>query len=141
MRQVLSLFPFCLVALLSRVGLSAAPWTPLPMEFYRQEYWSRLPFPTPGDLLHPGIKPVSLTPPALAAGFFTPSATWEAHPLLYLYFNVNHTCPFVDYYRQILSTIHRRNWTQLFIWFGLCFPESGQYSHSLADSFFPCSSS
>ena len=79
MRQVLSLFPFCLVALLSRVGLSAAPWTPLPMEFSRQEYWSRLPFPTPEELLHPGIKPVSLTPPALADGFFTPNATWEAH--------------------------------------------------------------
>ena len=43
-----------------------------------QEYWSRLPCPLPGDLPHPGIEPVSLTPPALAGGFFTISATWEA---------------------------------------------------------------
>ena len=38
------------------------PWTvarqaPLSMGFSRQEYWSRLPFPSPGDLLDPGIKP------------------------------------------------------------------------------------
>ena len=32
---------------------------PLSMEFPGQEYWSRLPFPTPQDLLDPGIKPVS----------------------------------------------------------------------------------
>ena len=51
----------------------ATPWTvayhaPLFMGFPRQEYWSGLPFPTPGDLPDPGIKPVS---PALAGGFFT----------------------------------------------------------------------
>ena len=39
--------------------------------FPRQEYWSGLPFPPPGDLLDPGIKPVSLVSPALAGGFFT----------------------------------------------------------------------
>jgi len=38
------------------------------MEFSRQEYWSGLPFPTPGDLPDPGIEPTS---PALAGGFFT----------------------------------------------------------------------
>ena len=43
---------------------------PLLMEFSRQEYWSRLPFPTPGDLPNPGIKPVSPVSPALASGFF-----------------------------------------------------------------------
>ena len=41
---------------------------PLSVEFSRQEYWSGLPFPTPGDLLNTGIEPVS---PALAGGFFT----------------------------------------------------------------------
>ena len=40
--------------------------------------WSGLPCPSPGDLPDLGIKPVSLTPPALAGGFFTTSATWEA---------------------------------------------------------------
>ena len=39
-----------------------------PMGFSRQEYWSGLPFPPPGDLPKPGIKPMS---PALAGGFFT----------------------------------------------------------------------
>ena len=38
------------------------------MGFPRQEYWSGLPFPSPGDLPDPGIDPVS---PALAGGFFT----------------------------------------------------------------------
>ena len=37
------------------------------MEFSRQEYWSGLPFPSPGDLPDPGIKPVS---PALVGGFY-----------------------------------------------------------------------
>ena len=41
----------------------------------RQEYWSGLPFPSPGDLPNPGSKPAS---PALAGEFFTISATWEA---------------------------------------------------------------
>ena len=50
--------------LLSRVRLSATPWTvahqaPLSMEFYRQEHWSGLPFPSPEDLPDPGIKPGS----------------------------------------------------------------------------------
>ena len=44
---------------------------PLSLEFSRQEYWSGLPFPTPGDLPNPGIKPASLASPALAGGFFT----------------------------------------------------------------------
>ena len=46
------------------VQLFAIPWTvtcqaPLSMEFPKQEYWSGLPFPSPGDLLDPGIKPMS----------------------------------------------------------------------------------
>ena len=48
--------------LLSRVRLFATPWTvacqaPLSVGFPRQEYWSGLPFPSPGDLPDPGIKP------------------------------------------------------------------------------------
>ena len=57
------------VELLSRVQLSATPWTvaheaPLSMGFPRQEYWSGVPFPPPGDLPNPGMEPVS---PALQA--------------------------------------------------------------------------
>ena len=48
---------------------------PLSMGFSRQEYWSGLPFPTPGDLPDPGIKPASLVSPALTGRFFTTSAT------------------------------------------------------------------
>ena len=49
---------------LSRVRLFATPWTvayqaPLSMGFSRQEYWSGVPFPSPGDLPDPGIKPGS----------------------------------------------------------------------------------
>ena len=60
----------------SRVRLFATPWTvahkaPLSMEFSRQEYWSTLPFPTPGDLSDPQNKPSSLASPALVGRFFT----------------------------------------------------------------------
>ena len=41
------------------------------MGFFRQEYWSGLPFPSPGDLSGPGIKPESSASPALAGRFFT----------------------------------------------------------------------
>ena len=48
------------------------------MEFSRQEYWSRLPFPSLGDFPDPEIEPTSLVPPALAGRFFTCSAIREA---------------------------------------------------------------
>ena len=65
----------------SHVWLSATPWTvarqaPLSMGFPRQEYWSGLPFPTPGDLPDPGVEPASA---ALAGRFFTtapPGKPW-----------------------------------------------------------------
>ena len=65
---------------LSHVRLFVTLWTvghqaPLSMGFPRQEYRSGLPFPAPGDLLDPGIKPTSLVSPALTGRFFT---TWEA---------------------------------------------------------------
>ena len=43
----------------------------LSMGFSRQEYWSRLPFPTPGDHLGPGTEPVSFAVPALSGRCFT----------------------------------------------------------------------
>ena len=70
----------CVCAVLSHVQLFATPWTvageaPLSFEFSGQEYWSRLLFPTPGDLLDPGIETSSLASPALVGGFFTTSTT------------------------------------------------------------------
>ena len=47
------------------------------MGFSRQECWSGLPCPTPGDLPELGIEPTSLEFPVLAGEFFTTSATWE----------------------------------------------------------------
>ena len=68
------------VFMLSHVKLFRTPWTvayqaPLSMQFSRQEYWIGLPFPSPGDLPDPGMKPASLVSPALADGFFTTSTT------------------------------------------------------------------
>ena len=75
-----------LLSRFSRVRLCATPWTvthkpPLSMGFYRQEYWSGLPFPSPGDLFDPGIKPRS---PAWHR-FFTNGATKQR-----LFDNNNH---------------------------------------------------
>ena len=60
----------------SYVRLFATPWTvahqtPLSMGSSRQECWSVLPFPFPGDLPNPGIKPMSHVSPTLAGGFFS----------------------------------------------------------------------
>ena len=70
----------CMLTRFSHVQLFAILWTvacqaPLSMEFSRQEYWSGLPCPPPGDLPDPGIPPASLTSPALAGVFFTTSTT------------------------------------------------------------------
>ena len=66
---------------LSRLWLFATPWTvarqaPLCMGFPRQEYWSRLPFPPPGDLPVPGIEP---TYPALTGRFFATEPPGKPH--------------------------------------------------------------
>ena len=63
--------------------LTVTLWTvarqaPLSVGFSRQEYWSGLSFPSPGDLPDPGIEPASLMSLALAGRFFTTSATWES---------------------------------------------------------------
>ena len=72
----------CMLSCFSRVQLFATPWTvacqaPLSMGFSRQEYWSGLSCPTPGDLPDPRIELASLK--SLTGGFFTTSATWIRH--------------------------------------------------------------
>ena len=74
----------CLLSRFSHVQLCATLWTvafhaPSSMKFSKQEYWSGLLCPLPGDLSDPGIEPTSLQSPALAGGLFTTSVTWEAH--------------------------------------------------------------
>ena len=70
----------CMLGLFSRVQLCVTPWTvahqaPLSMGFSRQEYWSGLPCPPPGDFPNPGIELASLMSLALARGFFSTSTT------------------------------------------------------------------
>ena len=72
-----------LLLLSSRSVVPDSLWTvahqaPLSMGFPMQEYWTGLPFHSPGDLPDPGIELASLAPPTLAGGFFTSSATREA---------------------------------------------------------------
>ena len=73
----------CMLSHFSHVKLCVTPRTvacqaPLSMGFSRQEYWSGLPCPPPGDLPDLGIERLSLMSPAPAGGFFIISATWEA---------------------------------------------------------------
>ena len=94
----------------NHVGLLPTPWTvacqaPLFTGFCRQEYWSGLPRPAPGDLPDPGIEPTSLTSPTLSGGYFATSTTWEATIVVntYLYAqtwfavvqSLSHVWPFV----------------------------------------------
>ena len=73
----------CVLSRFSHARFFAVPWTtahqvPLSMGSSRQEYWSGSPCPPPGDLPNPETELASLRSTALAGGFFTTSATWEA---------------------------------------------------------------
>ena len=88
----------------SPVQLFVTLWTvahqsPLSMGFSRQEYWSGLLCPPPGDLPHPEIELASLMSPALSGGFFTTSTTWEAHLYTYM-LRVNLHCCRVETRRR-----------------------------------------
>ena len=70
--------------MLSRVQLFATLWTvarqaPLFMGFSRQEYWSGLPFPSPGDLPNPWIELVCPVSPAFISRFFTTEPLVKPH--------------------------------------------------------------
>ena len=83
----------CMLSCFRGVPLFSTLWTvshqtPLSMRFSRQEYWSGLPCHSPGNLSNPGIEPVFLMSPALAAKFFTISTTWEAPEVHSLFKNL-----------------------------------------------------
>ena len=67
---------FCHVQHFVTVG-TVAHQAPLFMGYFRQEYWSGLPCPPPGDLPKPGIQLMSLLSPTLEGGFLTTGVTWE----------------------------------------------------------------
>ena len=74
----------CMLSHFSCVQLCATLWTvarqtPLSMEFSRQDYWSGLPCPPPGNLPDPGIEATYLMSPALAAMFSITSTIWKAN--------------------------------------------------------------
>ena len=75
-------YSLCVLSHFSRVQLFAIPWmvarqAPLSMGFYRQQYWSGLPCPPPGDLPGPETEPTSLMSPALAGWYFTASSNYR----------------------------------------------------------------
>ena len=84
------------------------PWTvahqaPLSMGFSRQEYWSGLPFPSPGDLPHLGIKPRSL---ALAGGFFTAEQPGKSSDLITLFYIEQAASTHFSWYLTEINNIH-----------------------------------
>ena len=99
---------------------------PLSTGFSRQEYWSRLSCPSPGDLTDPGMESASLTFPALADKFFTTSATREALKSAYKKKKINvcfaASCPkiFLDIKRvvkcsqEIDETWQHSSWLKLY---------------------------
>ena len=88
--------------LLSCVWLCVTPWIVAakhlcPRGFFRQEYWSGLPCFPPGDLPNPGIEPVLLMSPVLAARFFTTSATQVKTDIILAWAPVSPIFPFAEW--------------------------------------------
>ena len=94
----------CMLSCFSHVQFCETLWTvacqaPLSVGFSRQEYWSGLPLPPPGDLPNPGVEPMSLMSPALAGRFLTTLA-----PLA----NIFRCCLKHLLYGQRFVTLYRR---------------------------------
>ena len=94
---------------LTRVLLFETPWTvarqaPLSLGFCRQDYWSGLPFLSPGDLPYPGTDPASPVSPALAGGFFTaePPGKAVSLKLLTTIFVGSLTCELSQNFRKFI---------------------------------------
>ena len=104
----------CVLNCFSCVRLFVTPWSaacqaPLSMKLSGQEHWSRLPFPSPGDLPNLGFELSSLMSSVLAGRFFTTRATWEAlNTSIYSYFKRY----FYNYF-SIFTTIMRKAYSIL----------------------------
>ena len=135
LKMSLSMYLLCCF---SCVRLFVTLWTVahqalLSMGFSRQ-YWSGLPCPPPGDLPNSGVKPASLTSPALAGRFLTTSTTWEALknvilsncPLdvgsIYI-FTISMSCFLTPAAEEIIKV-----WSLLIMWEGLPWWLSGKES-------------
>ena len=110
------------------------------------EHWNGLPFPIPGDLLHPGIKPASLVSPALAGGIFTTSATWEVCVYIYIYtwdvyIYTWEVCIYIYIYVYMHACVHgfSRVWLFATLWTVACqAPLSMGFSRQEYWSGLPC---
>ena len=117
--------PWCVcvcvcVCTLSYVWLFMTPWTVAPqahlsMGFPKQEYWSGLPFPSPGDLPNPGIKPASLYL-CIGRQILYHWATWEAyHPWMWEQFRrllemgqtIRHVLFVWQDWRKVSNSLHQ----------------------------------
>ena len=97
-----------------------------PWGYCRQEYGSELPCPTPADLLKPGIKPVSLMPPALAS-------TWEAPYKQNQYINIKSYTGFaaILVFTRLAYLTHRHTEIQRGMFLMSQLPDFEQYSRLL----------
>ena len=105
------------ICTLSSVWLFVTPLTvacqaPLSMGFSRQEYWSRLPFSSPGDLSDPGIETESLASPALAGWILYHYTTWEA---------LSYLCKCHLTWEAFNACSYKRAYTHSPLFFLLCF--------------------
>ena len=100
----------------SVVSDSAAPWSiahqaPLPVEFSREEYWSKLSFPTLGDFPDLGVELVSLMLPAGQAGrFFTTSAITGKPRNGEVAVNYSECCLLHIYFKNFLGVLFFISW-------------------------------
>ena len=98
--------------MVSDVWLFVTPWSlaPLSLGFSRQECWSGLPFPPPGEHPNPGIEPKSPVSPALASRFFTSETPGNPHYMLYIPIKSTiclkiHICSFIQEYSLMPSPV------------------------------------
>ena len=115
---------------------------PLPMGFPRQENWSGLPFPSPGDLPHPGNEPASLGSPALSGRFFT--TTLPGKPPIKTY--CSQINKYIVFKQKYISLSTRERLWILFIFSPYfpeflnfsenkcCFDDQEKFQHSLENS-------
>ena len=124
----------CMLSHFSCVWLFATLWIVAHLlcswGFSRQEYWSGLPCPPPGDLPDPGIKPTSLMSPTLAGRFFTISATWEVQNVIYL--DSYSTSPFHITFFPLevciqVSSLSFRGLISFYYWIIFCFLNVPQF--------------
>ena len=144
MNELITFLCICMLSVFSGVWFFLTPQIvalqpPLSLGFPRQEYWSGLPFPPPGDLPDPGIKLTSLASTALAGGFFTTIATCEAHAYACIYINSQYHAWGVFIIQSNPTLLHfTKGFAKGFLEV-LCSPGINRKGFSFSNIFFSCS--